>query len=505
MRKERKGRFGFSSRRAAVLSIASVVALGSCGGPPGKGEISAVRAALHGDNLTDPLVFVPTGIAANSNPPDTNGDVGRDHYVQMVNPDRFQVWNKRGQQVSTMGELSLLWPAGDPCRAQGVDVIVMYDHLADRWVLLHGESHYLCVAVSRTADPTNTDASGWYAYSFDAAGFPGDTSFPDYPKLAVWPDAYYMSSVGLDPSQASVPPKDRYASNAIYALDRAKMLVGACNPTASCLKRTTVDTNANHRPFPADLDGPAPVPGTPGIFVRAMDDQDDPNGAPDHIEVFGAAVNWSTGTFSFNLLANLPVASFKNLEGKRHGFQTGAACAPQPHTTDTIDCMARTQAILRYRRFATHSSIVMLNVVDVRDQVTSFVPQEEVIGIRWYELRNQSGTWSLYQEGTFGPQPNTTDESKLIHRWMANANMDREGNIALGYNAVNSTDDPGQEIYPSIWYTGRNADAPLGTMSLLEYVALAGLNSQVAENAILDSEKNVLPGRWARWGDYSSM
>lgn len=45
--------------------------------------------------------------------------------------------------------------------------------------------YYQCVAISKTADPTGQ----WYRYAFEISG----TKMNDYPKMAVWPDAYYMS------------------------------------------------------------------------------------------------------------------------------------------------------------------------------------------------------------------------------------------------------------------------------------------------------------------------
>src|SRR4029078_9454979 len=69
------------------------------------------------------------------------------------------------------------------------DPIVQYDKAANRWILTQfsvSTTPYLqCVAVSQTSDATGP--YNRYAFSY------GNTAFPDYPKLAVWPDAYYIS------------------------------------------------------------------------------------------------------------------------------------------------------------------------------------------------------------------------------------------------------------------------------------------------------------------------
>src|SRR5207249_282026 len=70
-----------------------------------------------------------------------------------------------------------------PCATQNLgDPVVLYDPLADRWLLsqLASPSH-VCIAVSRTPDPVT---GGYHLYEFNAG------SFPDYFKLGVWPDAY---------------------------------------------------------------------------------------------------------------------------------------------------------------------------------------------------------------------------------------------------------------------------------------------------------------------------
>ncbi|MCP4347535.1 MAG: hypothetical protein GY795_18685, partial [Desulfobacterales bacterium] len=127
-------------------------------------------------------------------PPDTQGDVGHDHYVQIVNLS-FAIWDKQGNQLFGPADNNTVWQDfGGPCEETNHgDPIVLYDHLADRWLLTrfahpngkYAGPFYQCIAVSKTPDPTKE----WHRYEFKIS----DTKFNDYPKFGVWPDGYYMS------------------------------------------------------------------------------------------------------------------------------------------------------------------------------------------------------------------------------------------------------------------------------------------------------------------------
>src|SRR5437899_3225120 len=72
-------------------------------------------------------------------PPDTNGDVGPNHYVQSVNL-AFKVFDKNGNTLSGPTTFnSFFAPLGTstPCglSQQKIDQFVFYDQMADRWVV----------------------------------------------------------------------------------------------------------------------------------------------------------------------------------------------------------------------------------------------------------------------------------------------------------------------------------------------------------------------------------
>src|SRR5438128_3578487 len=124
-------------------------------------------------------------------PPDPEGDVGPSHYVQMVNSS-FAVFSKQAALLfGPVPTRTLFSGFGGPCETNDDgDGVVLYDPLADRWLVTQfaignaTSGPFLeCGAVSRTPDPTGQYAR--YAYSYPM--------FNDYPKIGVWPDAYYAT------------------------------------------------------------------------------------------------------------------------------------------------------------------------------------------------------------------------------------------------------------------------------------------------------------------------
>ncbi|MEZ5194515.1 MAG: hypothetical protein R2734_19950 [Nocardioides sp.] len=196
-------------------------------------------------------------------PPDTNGDVGGDYFVQWVNL-HFQVFDKTTGD-SILGPLpgNALWDGfGGPCENQNDgDPIVQYDHLADRWMmsqfaLFAADGNHQCIAVSTTNDPTGS----WYRYDFLVS----DVNINDYPHFGVWPDAYYMSINQFDQDTFD------WAGAGAVAFERDQMLLGQ---PAQMVSFSLLDVNPSFGgQLPADLDGSPPPDGAPGLFLEADDD-----------------------------------------------------------------------------------------------------------------------------------------------------------------------------------------------------------------------------------------
>jgi len=388
-------------------------------------------------------------------PPDTVGDVGPHHYVQTVNVS-LAIYDKLGNLLVGPSPINALWAGfGGACEnSNNGDPIVRYDQLADRWLVsqfaLTSIPRFQCVAISRTPDPV---AGGWYLYAFPT---PGN---PDYPKIGVWPDGYYMGTQrgfpggGLD----------------VYVFDRIRMLSGL---PAGAVQFFVPAPSLFLQP--SDLDGPAPPTGTPNFFVRHVDG--DQFGGADRLEMFAFNVNWGTPAAStFTPLPSLPTVPFDAVLCANPFFGT---CVPQPGTPQrleglTVWLMWR----LQYRNFGTYETLVTNHTVDVDGA--------DHAGIRWYELRRApGGVWSIFQQGTFSPDAGAPGLADDPHRWMGSVAMDKDGSIALGYSVSSAT------VFPGIRYTGRLTGDPAGAMPIGEVTLVNGGGSQTGT---------------LRWGNYSSM
>jgi hypothetical protein len=78
-----------------------------------------------------------SGYNVNVAPPDTNGAVGPDHYIQWVNLD-FAIFDKSGNKVFGPEPGNSFWQGSDLPQCELTndgDPVVVYDQLADRWVM----------------------------------------------------------------------------------------------------------------------------------------------------------------------------------------------------------------------------------------------------------------------------------------------------------------------------------------------------------------------------------
>lgn len=407
------------------------------------------------------------------NPPDPVGDVGPNHYVEMVNL-AFAVYDKQGTLLAGPATLGSLWenfPITD-CADNAGDPIVVYDQFADRWLLSQftavGPQYWDCVAISQTPDPTGA----YYRYAFITQpdpDLPGGTFFPDYPKYSVWKDSYILTTRDFG-------DVDEYGIS-VYALEKNKMVNGQSKARAV---QFFLDSNVvpleliGDGLLPADVDGKTKPKNDAWVPIVGTQDDDYPYGATfDALNIWELNVLWnSKPTARFQFAAQLPVAEFDS------NFPCGPSrgCIPQPGITnpdqfiDILSYRQRPTYRLAYRNFGTYETMVTNQSVEALPGVA---------GVRWYEIRRVNGAYSVYQQGTYAPGDG-------VHRWMGSAAMDKFGNIAVGYSVSNATD-----VYPGIRYTGRLAGDPLGQMTLGEGVIINGTGVQTTTNS--------------RWGDYTSL
>jgi len=412
------------------------------------------------------------------NPPDPVGDVGPNHYVEMVNLV-FAVYTKAGTLLLGPLDTGTLWAdfAVPDCADPSGDPIVVYDQLADRWILSQFTTRgfddptlpfYNCVAISTTGDPTGS----YYRYAF-TTGF----NFPDYPKYGVWTDSYVITTREFGPTV-------EYGIG-VYALEKNKMINGQPARAVSFFldgNDPTILPLVGDGLLPADIDGKQKPLSDAAIPIVGTQDAEAGYGATvDAVNIWDLKVKWrSTPTASLVRAAQLPVASFDSI------FPCGVVagtlppssrdCLPQPGITngsqylDILSYRQRPTWRLAYRNFKGYESLVTNQSVEAAPGVA---------GVRWYEIRRTAGVYSVYQQGTYAPGDG-------VHRWMGSAAQDKKGNLAVGYSVVNGT-----SVYPGIRYTGRLAGDPLGDMTLGEGLIINGSGVQRTTNS--------------RWGDYSSL
>ncbi len=377
-----------------------------------------------------------------SAPPDTEGDVGPNHYVQVVNTD-FAIFNKAGSPIFGPVPINTLWQGfGGLCQSDNDgDPIVIYDPIADRWVIsqfavtgANGTSvpYLQCVAVSQTADPTGS----YNRYSF------GYNAFNDYPKMGVWPDAYYTSFNFFGTT---------FQGGEICAYDRTSMLAGL-PATQQCFN---VGLSYGGL-LPADLDSKQlPPAGSPNYVLALGVSNNDLAFWKFHVDWTTPANTTLTGPITLTVATYTAVCS-------------GGTCIPQAGTSQMLDSLAdRLMFRLAYRNFGSHESLVANHSVSAGSGG----------GVRWYEIRSPGTTPTIFQQGTYAPDSN--------FRWMGSMAMDQNGDMALGFSLS------GSSLHPEIHYTGRLVGDPLGQMTQGEGTIVDGAGSQTAN--------------LNRWGDYSMM
>jgi hypothetical protein len=434
-----------------------------------QGEAPASALAV-GSAAVTPYVYTSAGVnvegIASDNtvaPPDPNGAVGETQYVQWVN-NRLAIYNKSDGALA-LGPLpgnilfaGMTGAGGTACATSNFgDPMVQYDKLAKRWLLTQFAwdpantatgPYYQCLAVSTTSDATGS----YRRLVLETRSNTGAPVFPDYPKLAVWPDAYLFTWVLF---QNAV--NGDYLGPRACGLDRAVILAGGV-PTVRCY-----DFGTAYGPVLAsDLDGTmAPPAGSPN-YMMSLDYGDD--GTGDHLFMW----RFSFTNAPISNAITIPVAPFTIACPN----EFGGPCVKQPAPGEALDALGdRLMHRLAYRNFGTREALAVNHSVQQPGAAT-----DGPVGVRWYELRNLATTPGVYQQGTWAPDTNS--------RWMGSIAMDKMGNIALGYSVT------GPSVFPGVRYTGRLRSEPLGRME---------------PEALIVGGGGVQVNTFNRWGDYSAM
>lgn len=357
-------------------------------------------------------------------PPDTDGDVGPNHYVQWIN-SISEIYDKNGNTLLGPFAGNLYFQGlGGICETENDgDPIVLYDEGADRWLVsqfaVPGPTYAMCVAISQTGDPLG--AYNQYEFSFGS-------DFPDYPKLGIWGDSYTMTTRDFANGAA-------FAGISAVAMDRNAMLNGNA---ATAVRFNNAFSSIGDGALPADHDGSA---SGPAVFGAHGADGDTT------FELWQLDVDWN----------NPGAATFSSIPGVTISSYDGAVpSANQPNGQVLDDLSGFTMNRLNVRDFGSYSAMVATHTVETSPGTA---------GVRWYEFRNTGGNWTLHQEGTYSPD---SDD-----RWMGSISLNANGDIALGYTRSSSS------MFPSVYFTGQTADmSGTGVMNVAETLIHAGTGSQ---------------------------
>jgi uncharacterized repeat protein (TIGR01451 family) len=466
----------FKSLPDGTPSAPSALSAGDVSAAFGGAEFTANVAAptatkiINGIALKDLCGGIQCGAGF---PPDVNGEVGLKHYILSVN-DAYGIFDKAtGALISSFQE-NQLWAGSGATQCDGHsfgDPVVLYDQVADRWILTHfafgvsGNSEvgpYMeCIAVSKSGDPVS---GGWWLYALRIDQSPIPTNvLGDYPKFGLWNDGCLYMTVNGFGNNGTV-----YSGVGFASLNKNDLYSGG--PLTWALG--WLPGNTNFALVPANLTGKSPsqwpAPGTPEWIVAESS------------TAFGFEIRKFTPGPSCGGGGTLSALT----QFLHNSYTTTTNANPQPNDTNNahrLDSLTdRVMQKAQYRRVGNKESIW---VAHTAPSSTSLTNNSQV---HWAELDVTGGVLSGIAQQQFH-HPTTT-----LWRWMPSIAADNAGNMAVGYSTSGTT----APNFPSIQYAGRLVTDPLGTLGQTETMLLQGGGSQL---------NNCGGAACHRWGDYTSM
>jgi len=398
-------------------------------------------------------------------PTDGNLSIGDTQIVQWVNV-QFAVFDLNGNNILFNGQHyvagSALFAGLPHCGSSNSgDIVAQWDKIAHRWVMYQprfSAPYYDCFAISQTNDATGA----YYTYEFPT--YNNSVDFPDYPKVGVWPNGYYVS-------HNDFPNLQSYAGAMPCAYDRVKMLAGDPSAQGVCFLDSSNGTLFDDSMLPADVDDANALPnGIDPIYVGSIDNFSSDSNVyyyPFHFD----PVNPANSTFScINGACKIPVATYSNAPGTQ----------PEPggSVIDTLSDRLMYRLAYRILPAATPSKDLLHDNRQQEWLVSHAVANSGVSAVRWYEFRSpiRTTTPTTFQQGTYAPDS--------TGRFMSSLARDKMGNIAMSYTVSSAS------VSPTIGFTGRAPGDPLGQMGA-ETILVPGAGSQT------DTSN--------RWGDYYNM
>lgn len=384
-------------------------------------------------------------------PPDTEGSVGGNQYVQWVNIE-YNVYDKTtGALVLGPVAGNAFWSGfGGVCQSNNSgDPIVLFDKAAGRWFVAQNvftTPYTTCIAVSNTSDATGS----YTRYAFPITP---TNNFPDYPKWGVWPNAYFGSYRNFQNGFT-------FEGGVACAIDRNAILAGNTATEQCFAAGASYDVL-----LPSDLDGNTPPPdGSTNLYVTLGVDTA-------HIDSFAFHVDFTTPTNStFTGPTHINTVPYTTI--CQSPFTR--TCIPQPTGGEKLDSLGGFMMYRNaYRNFGTYESNVVAHTVAPSS------PSTAKAAVRWYEIRGGATAPKVFQQGT------RQDSTSLANSyWLPTMAQDGAGDIALGFSVSGPSTDP------SMYYVGRTPADKQGTM-------------EAPKKTIIGTgvQKNTSD----RWGDYATI
>jgi hypothetical protein len=432
--------------------------------------LPAAPALVQGTMPTPTLTFDAMDFNTNGagHPPDTNGDVGLNHYMEAVNTS-IGIYTKTTGAKATAYTFNSFWSGagtGTACDTsnQG-DPIVLYDTIGQRWIFmdfawdnLQDGPYYFCFGVSQTSNPLG---NYWrYAIRGDDAAHPW---LPDYPKGGVWPDGLYFSANMFDCLNSSCSSATREDARA-YAFNLQKMEAGQ-SLTANDVQAK--DTSTSYFTLmPSNVRGTLPPANTPNYFVG------------EDLSIYA----WDVFKFHVDFTNPLSSTFTGPTQVSQANYVTAASSVPEPSPGNNTDTLAdRMMFLNQYRKIGGAESVWV-------QHTTGTALASTPTGIQWAQINVTGGTINT----TPVQQQIFNNGADGLNRFMGSLAVDKYGNAALGYNASSSL------VAPDIRYMGRLVTDTLSQMPQAETTLLPGVTRSVQTGT-------CGPSACTRWGDYSAM
>ncbi|HEV8435003.1 MAG TPA: IPT/TIG domain-containing protein [Thermoanaerobaculia bacterium] len=404
-------------------------------------------------------------------PPDTNGDVGPNYYIQTINTSIGVFRKSDGARVAafTFNTFMSQGNFGNLCDTDNFgDPVVLYDSFEDRWVItdfafkLDGSNNVInppgsfqCVAVSMNGDPVN---GGWNYYSINTSGGLGD-----YPKFGIWPDGLYMSA-----NMFNYPAGGSFENTRLYAFNKYQMYAGS--PTVQVVSFDLPSDQFTVLPANARLQTGTPPSGSPNYFASVWNFLNE-------VEIWKFHVDWN----------NVTLSSVTGPFDSQMGFwweqfsRSSTTTAPTP--ANFLDSLyPRLMVQNQYSNIGGAESLWTSHTVGAGNPTSNLTSAQSAV--RYYQVNVTGGTVAANTVQSFTFSPDAT-----LYRYMPSVAVNRGGDMAIGYTTSNATTNP------AIVYAGRLAGDPVNSITQTEQLLFQGTGSQ----------SGTCGSTCTRWGDYSAM